>query len=208
MITTMLLAGCAHHHDPHFYNQSGNIQRYNQPNIVPLAGWSPPAHSYRPLHTHKLLSDYAEQMTMKLVENLRYVTVSTPVAVASFVELDSGLDKTNILGNQLAESFITELQEFGIAVVDYKTTGKILVNPNGDFAFSRNLSELSLHPTVQYVLSGTMTYNDRGVILNIRMVDLNSKVVVASSKGFIPHFVVESLHPQSARNALVLDSTD
>lgn len=170
-------------------------------------GWTAPAHSYRPTYTHKLLSDYAEQMSMKLVENMRYVGANTPVAITSFVELDGSLGKTNILGNQLAESFITELQEFGIPVMDFKTTGVIHVGSQGDFAFSRNLGELKQNPVIKYVLSGTMTYNDRGVILNVRMVDLASKMVVASTKGFIPHFVVDSLYPSRLRDGLILDST-
>ena len=93
------------------------------PRATPVSGWAPPAHTYRPVFTHKLLGDYAEQMTMKLIENMRYVSTNTPVAVTSLVDLDSSLSHTNILGNQLAESFITELQEFGIPVVDFKTTG-------------------------------------------------------------------------------------
>lgn len=200
----ILLSGCVHHHNPHY---SADSARYNQPER-PLVGWSPPANSYRPAYTHKLLGNYAEQMSMKLVENLRYVTVNTPVAVTSFVELDSGLNRTNIFGNQLAESFITELQQFGIQVVDYKTTGKILINRNGDFVFSRDFSELSPHAGIQYFLSGTMTFNDRGVILNIRMIDVSSKVVVAATKGFIPQFVVDSLHPASRRDGIVLSATD
>ncbi|MDG6097700.1 hypothetical protein EXU34_09600 [Alteromonas sp. ZYF713] len=177
------------------------------PRATPVSGWAPPAHTYRPVFTHKLLGDYAEQMTMKLIENMRYVSTNTPVAVTSLVDLDSSLSHTNILGNQMAESFITELQEFGIPVVDYKTTGVIHVGGSGDFVFSRNLGELERNPYIKYILSGTMTYNDRGIILNIRMVDINSKVVVASSKGFIPQFVVDSLYPRNYVDGIVLDTT-
>lgn len=166
------------------------------------AGWRPPPHSFKPLYTHKLLSDYTEQITMKLVENMRYVTVNTPVAVASFVNLDSGLNQTNLLGNQLAESFITELQTFGIPVFDVKTSDVIHVGAQGDFVFSRDIRELNLNPGIKYVLSGTMTYNDRGTILNVRMVDLHSKRVVASTKGFLPHFITESIMPSYYRDGV------
>ena len=39
------------------------------------------------------------------------------------------------------------------------------------------------------------------------MVDINSKVVVASSKGFIPQFVVDSLYPRNYVDGIVLDTT-
>ncbi|SHG74619.1 hypothetical protein SAMN05216361_2971 [Marisediminitalea aggregata] len=197
------------HHSPQYVHVDDTLQQAHQMQSRPMQinGWQPPVHTYRPVYTHKLLGDYAEQITMKLVENMRYVTVNTPVAVASFVDLDSSLGRTNILGNQLAESFITELQEFGVPVVDFKTTGVIHVGDSGDFVFSRKLGELARNPHIKYILSGTMTYNDRGVILNVRMVDINSKVVVASSKGFVPQFIVESLYPRNYVDGIVLDST-
>lgn len=195
-----------HHLQSHYIDNQLQLADTNLPLTNPLHGWQPPPHSYRPAYTHKLLGDYAEQIAMKLVENMRYVTVNTPVAVASFVDLDSSLGRTNILGNQMAESFITELQEFGIPVMDYKTTGVIHVGQNGDYVFSRNTGELKQNLGIKYVLSGTMTYNDRGVILNVRMVDMLTKVVVASTKGFIPQFVVDSLYPSNLVDGIILNS--
>lgn len=196
-----------HHHHHHLKDNQLQLADSKLSGQSALTGWQVPAHSFRPVFTHKLLGDYVEQMAMKLIENMRYVTVNTPVAVASFVELDSSLGRTNLLGNQMAESFITELQEFGISVMDFKTTGVIHVSDKGDFVFSRNLGELKQNPGIKYVLSGTMTYNDRGVILNVRMVDMASKVIVASTKGFVPQFVVDSLYPSRLANGLMLNST-
>lgn len=170
-------------------------------------GWLPPTNSYKPLYTHKLLSDYTKQLAMKLVENMRYVTDRTPIAVTSFVDLDNNLKTTNLLGNQLAESFITEMQEFGLSIIDYKHTGIIETNRNGDFSFSRQANQLSSTVNVQYVLTGTLTYNDRGVIVNTRIIGTESKVVVSSAKGFIPHFIINSLHNNNRRDGIPLTIT-
>jgi TolB-like protein len=169
-------------------------------------GWLPPTNSYKPLYNHKLLSDYTKQLAMKLIENMRYVTDRTPIAVTSFVDLDNNLKTTNLLGNQLAESFITEMQEFGLAIVDFKHTGMIETNQNGDFAFSRQAKQLKSNINVQYILSGTLTYNDRGVIVNTRIIGTESKVVVASAKGFIPHFIINSLHNGRRRDGIPLNA--
>ncbi|MGL1957823.1 MAG: FlgO family outer membrane protein [Colwellia sp.] len=174
----------------------------------PNWGWQPPANSYRPMYTGKLLSDYTEQLAMKLIENMKYVTDRTPIAVTSFVNLDNNLQTTNIFGNQLAESFISELQEFGLSVVDFKHTGSVRVTRNGDFSFSRNGDELGSYPSIEYVLSGTLTYNDRGVIVNARLIGTESKVVVATAKGFIPHFVVDSLHSRGRRDGITLSAVN
>ncbi|MBL0711677.1 MAG: hypothetical protein JJV99_11795, partial [Colwellia sp.] len=142
--------------------------------------------------------------TMKLIENMKYVTEKTPIAVTSFVNLDSNLQTTSIFGNQLAESFMNELQEFGLSVVDFKHTGAVHVTPDGDFSFSRNGNELGRYPSIEYVLSGTLTYNARGVIVNARITGTESKIVVASAKGFIPNFVVDSLYSNRHRDGVNL----
>jgi TolB-like protein len=171
-------------------------------------GWQAPANTYRPMYTNKLLSDYTEQLAMKLIENMKYVTDRTPIAVTSFVNLDNNLQTTSVFGNQLAESFISELQEFGLSVVDFKHTGSVHVTRQGDFSFSRNGNDLGSYPDIEYVLSGTLTYNDRGVIINARLVGTESKIVVATAKGFVPHFVVDSLHSRGHKDGITLSAVN
>lgn len=196
--------GCTYHSSLDGVNHDHRYTQANNPNL----GWQAAENSYRPMYTSKLLSDYTEQLTMKLIENMRYVTDRAPIAVTSFVNLDNNLQTTSIFGNQLAESFISELQEFGLSVVDYKHTGAIRVTDKGDFSFSRDRSELSNYPAIEYVLSGTLTYNNRGVIINARLVGNESKVVVATAKGFIPHFVVNSLYSSKRRDGVMLNAVD
>jgi TolB-like protein len=171
-------------------------------------GWQAPLNSYHPITTNKLLSDYTEQLAMKLIENMRYVSDKSPIAVTSFVNLDNNLQTTSVFGNQLAEGFISELQEFGLSVVDYKHTGAVHVTKTGDFSFSRNGDELGSYPEIEYVLSGTLIYSDRGVIVNTRLIGTESKVVVATAKGFIPHFVVNSLYSRDRRDGINLSAVN
>lgn len=70
-------------------------------------------------------------------------------------------------------------------MVDFKIIGVIYVGDSGDFVFSCKLGELVCNLYIKYILLGMMIYNDRGVILNVRMVDINSKVVVVFLKGFV-----------------------
>lgn len=155
----------------------------------------PPLNSYQPRYTHKKLDDYAEQITMELMKRARSLHGGSRVGIASFVELDASLETTSPLGNQLAESFIKEVQEYGVPVVDFKTRGGVRVTPSGDLAFSRDSWDLSKVP-LDYVLSGTMLRNEKGVNVSARIVSVDDNVVVASASGFIPHFVVNSVIPE------------
>jgi TolB-like protein len=162
-------------------------------------GWMVPHQYVTSLNSNKQLNDYVAQMAMQLVETFHLFPVESRVAVASFVDLDSELNRTNIIGNQLAEAFIHQFQQFGINVVDFKTTRDIQVTSSGDFVFSRNHSQLDMLQQIDYVLSGTMVFTPRGIMVNARVINFRTKVVAASSQQLIPHFVVSSLYPSILR---------
>jgi len=140
-----------------------------------------------------LISDYVEQMVMDMQKSLAGQSIYFPVAVASFVNLDSSLNNTNPLGNQIAESFITELQKVGVPVVDHRITGAIKVTQNGDFVFSRNSNEYKSSQKIGYVVSGTMIKSDNGIIINARIVGLKSNLIIASSKMVLPNLLINRI---------------
>ncbi|MGJ8681937.1 FlgO family outer membrane protein [Paraglaciecola sp.] len=137
-----------------------------------------------------LLNDYVEQMALDIRQDLADTKLSFPIAVASFVHLDSSLTNTDTLGNQLSEQFISELRDMGLAVSDHRITGNLQVTPKGDFAFSRDTKQLKSSHNVGYVLTGTMTKQMNGMLINARVVGLTSNMVVASSSKLIPNVVL------------------
>jgi TolB-like protein len=204
MITIMLgmslLSGCAYLNNKCVDYLGKYTCGYVEPEIAESGNIEPPYSDdgLRTRYSHKLLGDYVEQMTMNMI-GANPPKLVTPIAVTSFVTFDSTLSRTNVLGNQLAESFIHELQQYGLPVVDYKVTGAIRITPRGDFAFSRDVAELVEDQAIGYVLSGTIIRSKGGVIVNARIVGLGSKVVVASAKTFIPGFVLNAIYPKIAQ---------
>jgi len=141
----------------------------------------------------KNINHYVRGIMHGLVDNLQYVSNKTPIGVASFVFVDSQLDKTSILGQQISESFMHEIHQFGIPVVDYKVTDFVRVTNEGDFIFSRNVNELADRISIDYILSGTIVKHQGGYLINARIIGLESKAIVASAQGFIPNNVAEAL---------------
>lgn len=154
--------------------------------------------------TRLAISDYVEAMAIKLIKNMRYVTDKTPVAVASFVPVDSNLEETNLFGIHLAESFQHQAMVLGLSVVDYKATGTIRVTETGDFALSRDIDELRQWHPIEYVLTGTFTYKDNGVEVVARVVGIESRAIVASAQGFIPHNVAQQLMSSKQKDGIKL----
>lgn len=147
----------------------------------------------KPKGYDKDINFYVRGLMQDLAGNLQYVNNTTPVAVTSFVLLDSDYSKTNLIGTQLAESVMHEVHKLGIPVIDFKTTDYVRVTPDGDFIFSRDYEELNGDSPIRYVVGGTLVkYND-GYLINARMVGIDSKAVVGSAQSFIPNNVVSAM---------------
>lgn len=150
---------------------------------------------YKGQALNKHVGDYVQNMAQDLISNMEYVTDKTPVGVTHFAITDSDLNTTNLLGYQIAESFIHELHKFRIPVLDFKATDYIRVTDNGDFLLSRDFLELKHKVPMEYVLTGTMTKHQGGFLVNARILGLETKAVVASAQMMIPFYVVEALLP-------------
>ncbi|NMP33012.1 hypothetical protein HII17_15750 [Thalassotalea sp. M1531] len=168
-----LLASCAMNEEQDFYSVShqkkGEIDSYDLPKHA--------------------INDVVKGLAYQMLEHSAFVTPKTPIAVASFVNLED-LESTNWLGNQLSENFVHELQRHGMVIVDYKTTGHIRVTKEGDYVFSRDWKELPERQIIDYVVTGTMMEQETGILVNARMIGMQSRVVVASAQSFIPKWVI------------------
>ncbi len=152
---------------------------------------------YRGHALNKHIGDYVQNMAQDLINTMEYVTDKTPVGVTHFAMIDSDLNTTNLLGYQIAESFIHELHKFRIPVLDYKATDYIRVTETGDFLLSRDFLELKHKVPMEYILTGTMTKHQGGYLVNARMLGLETKAVVASAQMLIPFYVADALLPSN-----------
>ncbi|WJG08300.1 FlgO family outer membrane protein [Aliiglaciecola sp. LCG003] len=143
----------------------------------------------------KHVGDYVQNMTQDLISNMEYLTDKTPVGVTTFALIDSDLQRTNLLGFQLSESFMHELHKFRIPVIDFKATEYIRVTEHGDFLLTRDFLELTETAPIEYILTGTLTKHQSGYLVNARILGLKSKAVVASAQMLMPFYVVDALLP-------------
>lgn len=143
---------------------------------------------FAPRNNHKKLNDYVQQMIMDFQLDGPF---SNPIAIASFVEFDETLTKTNSLGNQLAEAFLIEMSQAGYPVADINASGGILINADGSFAFTRQ--QQKQFNNLCCALSGNLVYQSNGVLVNSKVFDIQTKRIYAASSLVIPYFVIEHL---------------
>lgn len=154
-----------------------------------------PPQKFSPKYTYKSVQDYAAELAMQLIKNANSLQPSAAIGVSSFVKLDHSLQNTTVLGNQMSEYAISEIQEFGINVVDFKLMPAIDVRKNGDLAFSRDVMELAKSSILDHVVSGTMIERNDGVFVNARIIALGTNRVVSSASVLVPHYVVQTTTP-------------
>lgn len=189
-------------HQPINLSNDRNFQRQAQMNAGTVADASAQV-SWNQAYgepTVKNINNYVRGIMHKLVDNIHYINDKTPVGVATFIFLDSSYKESNLLGNQITESFMHEVHQFGIPVIDFKTTDYIRVTEAGDFIFSRDFLELKDELPIKYVLAGTLVKHQDGYIVNARIIGLTSKAIVASAQGFIPNEIADALMPSGSVN--------
>ncbi len=170
--------------------QSENISDGNE---LPLYSSLQGAYKGRPLTHH--IGDYVRMMTQNLVANMDEVSQRTPIGVTHFSLLDSDLQQTNLLAQQMAESFIHEIHQFRIPVIDFKATNYIRVTEEGDFILSRDYLELARDSNVDFVLTGTLAKHQGGYMVNARIIGMQSRAVVATAQQLVPFYVADAVIP-------------
>jgi TolB-like protein len=144
-------------------------------------------------HTHKKIDDYTDKLAHDLMIKLKNRVIDTPVVITSFVYFDDTLQRTDKVGNLISESMIGQIQDYGLPVMDLHLMGGINITNRGSFAFSRDVSEILYAESIEYVLSGVMIKNERGIQVNARIIEVKSKKVISNATNFIPFFVIEAI---------------
>lgn len=176
------------------YTPDSRDREYHQHTESSPGYRDPLQQGFAPGQTHKRLNDYASQLAMALMENATRITQNDRVGVTSFVRLNQSLENSTVLGNQLSEYLIAELQDFGLAIVDFKLAEDITVTPYGDFVLSRKGKSLAKQVAMDHVVTGTLIEDSRGVRVNARIVSMENKDIVASANIYIPAFIVTDLN--------------
>ena len=133
-----------------------------------------------------ILTEVVSKMADQLLYNFPKRYYNEAIALTSMVDLND-LKVTNWLGQTISEQFIHELHIRKLHVIDFKLTGNIQLTAQGEFALTRDWKRLNKNVEVQRILTGTMSRNEEGMIVNVRIVNVDSNKVESTSSAFIPH---------------------
>lgn len=128
------------------------------------------------------------------------------IAITSFVDTDT-YENAGYLGRALAEFFTHEMSSRAFEVTEYKLTGKLAVTKDGDFILSRNWKKIAKDTNVKYLLGGTLTRNDRGVVVLSRIINMQTRQVIATSTDIIPYNLLPACYRTASKKCSFNGST-
>lgn len=140
------------------------------------------------------LSQYTQPLADKLFSQLKHDALwqaPVKIAVASFVpvntlSLEQAADAEKQQANQLSEAMLTLTRQSGFTVYDYRLRSAVMLLADHEQALSRQVSELAEDSDADAVLTGTYSMTERGMILNVRVIRLTDRQVLAAANGFVP----------------------
>jgi len=128
----------------------------------------------------------------QIVRNLNSRFMYEPVVVTTFVNLDN-MKETSGLGRLIAENIIHELQVRGWKVFDIRLAKDIVIKPQGEFSITRDIRNLRNYYNVNAVITGTYAITSNVVIVNARVIDVKTGIVISSGQVAFPIEEVSSL---------------
>jgi len=136
---------------------------------------------YSAFHKNKDLFGAAHMVSV-IRDQLRHPeVVNQPVVVTTFVDLNN-LNKSSIFGRILAEEVLNELHKAGFTVSEIRKGKDIFIRQElGELILSRNAREVLGRSSARAILAGTYVATEKSIIINARLIDVNSPLILSSS---------------------------
>ena len=142
----------------------------------------------------------ANSIALKLSNNRNSnIIKSKTLVILSIVDINN-YKKTSQLGRRLSEELIHTMELHGYKILDYKATGAITIDKNGEYLFSRAINDLKKQRRITYALSGTYTRYADSLSINCRIIDIKTSIVVSTAKLSIPRTILRRIEKKRTIN--------
>ena len=128
----------------------------------------------------------------QLERNVDAKMMSQPVVITSFLNLDS-MKNTSGLGRLISENLIHELQVRKWRVADIRLSKSILINELGEFSISRDVKKIRDKYRLGSIVTGTYTIAANTVIINARVINIETGLVLSTGQIAIPLGKVDTM---------------
>jgi TolB-like protein len=124
-------------------------------------------------------------MADQIERNVDRENLDNTFIVTSFSNLNR-LAETTSFGRLVAENFIHELQVRKWKIFEVRLTKDIIINETGEFSLSRDIKKIKEIYMVGGIITGTYSVANGHIIVNSRVIDINTGLVVSSAQSHMP----------------------
>ncbi len=159
------------------------------------------------LTTNDTLHKQITLLANNLFSTSKDFAIRYPVAVGTFLPIQQ-IDGQNLpqdkeVGHLIQESFVTLGTQAGLNIVEYKTMPAIKLSDGYDIMLSRDIKNLNTNFSAKYYLTGTYTEQNEQLIVNARIIDLQSMEAKAAATRYIPINVTSNHNKLSLKNNMI-----
>lgn len=119
--------------------------------------------------------------------NNKAITIDKPIIITSFQNLDN-LTETDKIGRLIAETLIHEMHIRNFKVIDYRLQDNLQISEQGEIVLSRNPKNLKNEVRAGYILTGTYSTLKQGILVNARLIDVETSMVISTGVIILPDF--------------------
>lgn len=122
---------------------------------------------------------------------LQAVNSRPMIAVTSFLPLEqlnlSAASAEEVqLANQLAENMLSYTVQHGMQVVDIRLLQQVRLHKDHEQALGRQVAALKQQSAADAVLTGTYVVQEDALVVNARLIDVQTNQVIAAATDYIP----------------------
>jgi TolB-like protein len=121
----------------------------------------------------------------QLERNIDHKIINASYLIGSFVDLND-MGKSSPMGRLIAENLMHELQVRSWRIFEPRLMKNFMINEGGEFVLSRDVKQLQDKFGVTGVVVGTYVMSGDYAIVNARVVNVESSMVVSSGQIQIP----------------------
>ncbi|MDC2891139.1 FlgO family outer membrane protein [Psychrosphaera sp. 1_MG-2023] len=146
--------------------------------------------SYQPQSSEGSLHFHVERLARQLFDTANGFDVSRPMVVGTFLPAERYDNKNNAAlvpyGIQIQESFATFATQAGLKVIEFKTLPAVKITNNADIMMSRDVNDLDSRVSADYMLTGSYTQQQNSLVVNVRLIRVFDKTIVAAATDYLP----------------------